>query len=113
MRDGLGGNTVAEQRELRQEFDALLREFKQAARNRVSLKFVFQGSRTATRDAFMAKINQMSPRVVPVLLVDSEETPRVVSIVPAEETPKQKTQGLRYDAIHRKKHLTERPNVNF
>ena len=107
---------MAEQRELRQEFDALLREFKQAAeaaRNRVSLKFVFQGSRTATRDAFMAKINQMSPRVVPVLLVDSKETPPDVSIVPAEETPEQKTQRLRHDAIHRKKHLTERPNVNF
>jgi len=76
MLAGLGGNTVAEQRELRQGFDALPREFK-AARNRVSLKFVFQGSRTATRDAFMAKINQMSPRVVPVLLVDSKETPQL------------------------------------
>ena len=106
-----GGDSDQQKVELRTGLDQFLRSLKdRAAVRKVSLRFVFEGSRTATRDAFMAKTRTAPADELHVLLVDSEEPPPLQSSVTLGEPKSQTEDRLKQDAVARIMHLEKRPN---
>ena len=104
-----GGDTAQQRAELRNGFDRLLGEWKQAARAKhLRWKLVPSGGRDAAYKDFINAVKHAGEGTFCVLLVDSEEGLPPESFVAADETQEQSKQRKLTDARARLDHLARR-----
>lgn len=104
-----GGDTAAQQAELRVGLDQLFTGVKQAARlKRLRWKLVMCGSRSQARDDFLNALKRGDPETLCVLLVDSEEGLPTEQPIPPGETSDQAHARRLADATVRRDHLIRR-----